>query len=100
MSRRLLQEMTTACFSRTTAVCGPWGQHYGQLGDGNYSNTNQPEQIVAAPLPALGITTVGSLPVMVWPALVTNCVLQNDLYLSVRQLGDGHQWHSLLAVCR
>jgi alpha-tubulin suppressor-like RCC1 family protein len=54
------------------------GYNYsGQLGDGTYSNTNQPEQIVAGQTPpALGITTVGSLPVMVWPTSATNYVLQ------------------------
>ncbi len=59
MSRRLPPVLTTACFSRATAACGPWGgNQYGQLGDGTYATapyfgTNQPEQIVAGNVTAI-----------------------------------------------
>ena len=50
-----------------------------ELGDGRLSNTKLPEQIVAGQIPpALGITTAGGLPVMVWPASATELCAAND----------------------
>jgi len=62
----LPEEASTACFSRATAVCGPWAPSFGQLGDGTTNNIQLPSRLVAS-----GVTALLEEP-------STACFLQSD----------------------
>ena len=59
-SRRLPPETATACFSRATAVCGPWATtSMASWATALTTSTNRPEQIVASNVTAIA---AGGLP--------------------------------------